>query len=405
MFDSSNVIVGLETGTSKICAVVGEVNAEGAFNIVGVGQAKSRGVRKGEIVDHVKAEEDIRAAIANAEQMADVEIRSVFLGVTGAHIRSFNNRGVYPVVSADREITEDDVRDVIKNARAINLPTDHDVIHTARQHFHVDGQPGVANPVGMLGARLEVDMHVVHGHRNRLQNAIRLVKGLQLDVDGIVFNGRASAMAVLKSEQREMGAVVIDLGAGITEYVVYANGILRHSGVLAVGGDHVSNDIGIGLKIPLGQAEQLKIEHGTVAHDAEARTFTPTGEGIFPSKDINLGHMHSIMAARLEETFQLIEEDISRTGLSDHLRAGVFLSGGGSRVPGLTVMAENIFQMPVYVAGADALNGATNVSQKPEFNTAIGIVKYGASQQQPRAASDSLFGRLQKGFGKLIGRA
>ncbi len=403
MVDQPNIIVGLETGTSKICAVVGEVNAEGALNIIGVGQAKSRGVRKGEIVDPAAAEEDIRSAISNAEQMADVEIRSVFLGTTGAHIRGFNNRGVHPVVSADREITEDDVRDVIKNARAINLPVDHDVIHTARQYFHVDGQPGVANPVGMLGARLEVDVHVVHGHRNRFQNAIRVVKGLQLDVEGIVFNGRATAMAVLAADQREMGALVIDLGAGITEYVLYSNGILKHSGVLAVGGDHVSNDIAIGLKIPLARADRLKIEHGTVA-PIEARTLTLANDNGLSGKEINLGHMHRIMTARLEETFQLIDEAISRAGLRDHLRAGVFLSGGGSRVPSLTTLAEEVFQMPVYLAGADALNGATNVLQTPEFNTAIGIVKYGANQQRPSAASGSLLGRLQKGFGKLIGR-
>ena len=405
MFDHANIIVGLETGTSKICAVVGEMNAEGALNIIGVGQAKSRGVRKGEVVDSAQAEEDIRSAIVDAERMADVEIRSVFLGVTGAHVRGFNNRGVHPVVSADREITEDDVRDVIKNARAVNLPVDHDVIHTARQYFHVDGQPGVANPVGMLGARMEVDVHVVHGQRNRLQNAIRVVKGMQLGVEGIVFNGRAAAMAVLTAEQREMGAVVIDLGAGITEYVVYANGILRHSGVLAVGGDHVSNDIAIGLKIPLSHAERLKIEHGAIMSGDTARTLTLTSDVGLPGKVINLGQMHRIMAARLEETFQLIDEDLSRVGLRDHLRAGAILSGGGSRVAGLATLAEEIFQMPAYAAGADALNGAANVLQKPEFNTAIGIVKYGASQQRPSDPGGSLFGRIQKGFGKLIGRA
>ena len=250
-----------------------------------------------------------------------------------------------------------------------------------------------------------MDVHVVHGQRNRLQNAIRVVKGMQLGVEGIVFNGRAAAMAVLTAEQREMGAVVIDLGAGITEYVVYANGILRHSGVLAVGGDHVSNDIAIGLKIPLSHAERLKIEHGAILPSATARTLTLTSDVGLPGKVINLGQMHRIMAARLEETFQLIDEDLSRVGLRDHLRAGTILSGGGSRVAGLATLAEEIFQMPAYAAGADALNGAANVLQKPEFNTAIGIVKYGASQQRPSDPGGSLFGRIQKGFGKLIGRA
>src|SRR5437868_7990446 len=204
MFDPSSIIVGLEVGTSKVCAVVGEFNADGALNIVGLGQARSRGVRKGEISDPSLTEEDVRSAIVEAEQMADAEIRSVYLGVTGGHIRGFSNRGVHPVVSADREITREDVEDVIKNAKAINLPAENHVLHAIRQHFLVDGQDGIVDPVGMLGARVEVDMHVVHGHFNRFQNPIRIVKGLQLEVDQIVFNGLASSLALLTNEQKEM---------------------------------------------------------------------------------------------------------------------------------------------------------------------------------------------------------
>src|SRR3954462_16027574 len=239
MFDPDSIIVGLEIGTSKVCAVVGEVNSSGALNLIGVGQARSRGVRKGEIADAPLAEEDVRNAIVEAEQMADVEIRSVYLGVTGSHIRGFNNRGVHPVVSADREITHQDVEDVTKNAKAINLPAENYVLHAIRQHFHVDGQDGIADPVGMLGARVEVDMHVVHGNFNRLQNPIRAVKGLQLEVEAIVFNGLSSSLALLTNEEKEMGALVIDIGGGTTEFVVYINGIIKHTGVLAVGGDHV----------------------------------------------------------------------------------------------------------------------------------------------------------------------
>ena len=220
-------------------------------------------MRKGEIADAPTAEEDVRQAIVEAEQMADVEIRSVYLGVTGGHVRGFNNRGVHPVASSDREITEEDVQDVIKNAKTINLPAENHVIHAIRQHFLVDGQDGITNPVGMLGARVEVDVHVVHGNRNRFQNAIRTVKGLQLEVDEIVFNGLASSLALLTSEQKELGSVVIDIGGGTTEYVVYANGIIKHTGVLAVGGDHVSNDLAYGLKISLSRAEQLKVDQGS----------------------------------------------------------------------------------------------------------------------------------------------
>src|SRR3954469_14424728 len=316
MFDSSNIIVGLEVGTSKVCAVVGEINAEGALNIVGLGQSRSRGVRKGEICDAPAVEEDIRNAIVEAEQMADVEIRSVYLGVTGGHVRGFNNRGVHPVVSADREITEDDVQDVIKNSKAINLPAQNQVLHAIRQHFHVDAQDGIVNPVGMLGARVEVDVHVVHGNFNRLQNPIRVVKGLQLEVEAIVFNGLASSLAFPTNEQKEMGALVIDMGGGTTNFAVYAYGIIKHTGVLAVGGAHVSNDLAYGLKVPLGRAEQLKIEHGSavVEDSVKGQTITPSSELGLPLKTINLEHLHRIMSLRLEEIFQLIGHDLEQAG-------------------------------------------------------------------------------------------
>src|SRR5437762_1821947 len=265
MPDPESIIVGLEIGTSKVCAVVGEVSPSGALNIVGVGQARSRGVRKGEISDASTAAEDVRAAIVEAEQMADAEIRSVYLGVTGGHIRGFTNRGVHPVVSADREIMRDDVEDVIKNAKAINLPAENYVLHAIRQHFLVDGQDGIIDPTGMLGGRLEVDMHVIHGNFNRLQNPIRAVKGLQLEVEAIVFNGLASALALLSNEQKELGAVVIDIGGGTAEYVVYNGGIVKHTGMIAVGGDHISNDLAYGLRVPLSKAEELKVAQGAAA--------------------------------------------------------------------------------------------------------------------------------------------
>ena len=293
MFNASSIIVGLEIGTSKVCAVVGELATDGALNIVGLGQARSRGVRKGEIADAQLAEEDVRHAIVEAEQMADAEIRSVYLGVTGGHLRGFNNRGVHPVVSSDREISEDDVQDVIKNAKAINLPAENHVIHAIRQHFLVDGQDGITNPVGMLGSRIEVDVHVVHGNLNRLQNAIRTVKGLQLEVDDIVFNGLAASLALLTNEQKELGSLVIDIGGGTTDYVVYANGIIKHTGVLAVGGDHVSNDLAYGLKVPLSRAEQLKIQHGASVLDeaVKGQTITISNELGLPVKKIGRAHV------------------------------------------------------------------------------------------------------------------
>src|SRR2546425_2578232 len=316
MFDPASIIVGLETGTSKVCAVVGELSPGNSLNIIGLGQARSRGVRKGEIADPPTAEEDVRQAIVEAEQMADVEIRSVYLGVTGGHLRGFNNRGVHPIVSADREISEEDVQDVIKNAKTINLPAQNHVVHAIRQHFLVDGQDGITNPVGMLGARVEVDVHVVHGTLNRLQNAIRTVKGLQLEVDDIVFNGLASSLALLGNDQKELGSLVIDIGGGTTDYVVYANGIIKHTGVLAVGGDHVSNDLAYGLKVPLSRAEQLKIEQGSaiVEDTVKSQTLALANELGLPLKTINLEHLRRIMSLRLEEIFQLIGRDLEQSG-------------------------------------------------------------------------------------------
>lgn len=392
MFDSSTIVVGLEVGTSKVCAVVGELSVDGALNIVGLGQSRSRGVRKGEIADAPVVEEDIRHAIVEAEQMADVEIRSVYLGVTGGHVRGFTNRGVHPVVSSDREISEEDVQDVIKNAKTINLPAQNHVIHAIRQHFLVDGQAGITNPVGMLGARVEVDVHVIHGNLNRLQNAIRAVKGLQLEVDDIVFNGLASSLALLSNEQKELGAMVIDIGGGTTEYVVYANGIIKHTGILAIGGDHVTNDLAFGLKVPLSRAEQLKLEHGVALMEdsVKGQTLNCTTELGLALKPINLEHLRRIMSLRLEEIFQLIADDLEQTGVLAYSRAGVFLCGGGARIPHIAKQAEQVLKMPASIGKTNSISGLKSALDQPEFATAIGLVKFGSFQQRKRATRPSI---------------
>ena len=403
MFDDSNIIVGLEIGTSKVCAVVGEQAADGALNIIGLGQARSRGVRKGEVVDPKQAEEDVRNAIVEAESMAGAEISNVYLGVTGGHIRGFNNRGVHPVVSANREISEDDVQDVVKNAKAINLPAENSLVHAIRQHFFVDGQDGITNPVGMLGSRLEVDMHVVHGNTNRLQNPIRIVKGFQIQVNEIVFNGLAASLALLSNEQKELGALVIDIGGGTTDYVVYVGGVIRHTGVLAIGGDHVSNDLAYGLKVPLSRAEKLKLEHGSAVVDeaAQGRAVTFTNELGLPIKTINVGHLQRIMSLRLEEIFQLIAQDLEQAGLCDYLRAGVFITGGGARVPHIAKLAEPVLQMPVSIGQTNSISGLKSALDQPEFAAAIGLVKFGSFKNRKRDGKSSLSQGIKDVFGKF----
>lgn len=402
MFDSSSIIVGLEIGTAKVCAVVGEVSGEGALNIIGVGQARSRGVRKGEIVDTSQAEEDVRNAIVEAEQMADVEIRSVNLAVSGGHIRGFTNRGVHPVVSADREICEDDLDDVVKNAKAINLPAENSVVHAIRQNFIVDGQEGISEPTGMLGSRLEVDVHVVHGIMNRLQNPVRLVKGLQLNVDAVVFSGLASSLSLLSCEQKELGALVIDLGGGTTEYTVYVDGVIKHTGVLAVGGDHVSNDLAYGLKVPLGRAEQLKLDHGcAVCDEPDAELTLPGGVGM-PPRIVNRRHLLRIMSMRVEEILQLVEADLQESGFADHVRTGVFLCGGGARLPRVAELASQVFEIPAYVGRTNSISGLRSALDQPEFATAIGLVKFGSFQHKRRNGGRSLTGGILSSVGNLF---
>ena len=405
MFDRSSTIVGLDIGTSKVCAVVGQMNDAGALNIVGLGQAKSRGVRKGEIVDFNLAQEDIRNAIVEAEQMADVEIRSVYLGVSGVHVRGFNNRGFHPVASHDREIMQEDVEDAIKNAKTINLPAENRIIHVIRQHFLVDGQEGVLNPIGMFGARVEVDVHVVHGLYSRLQNPIRAVKALQLEVEDIVFNGIATALALLNTQQKELGALIIDIGSGVTEYAVYSRGVIKHTGVLAVGGDHLSNDLAYGLKVPLGRAEQLKLDYGAAIVDDRAR-----GQSIALSNDlgihernISLEHLRRIMAARLEEIFEIIAQELDEAGMLSQVREGVFLAGGCARVPEIQRLANRVFGLPVCLAKTNSISGLKSALDQPEFSTGIGLVRYGSFEWKKRASQKTgLTGGIKNAFSSIF---
>jgi cell division protein FtsA len=268
-----------------------------------------------------------------------------------------------------------------------------------RQHFCVDGQDGVTNPVGLLGARLEVDMHVIHGHANRLQNVIRLVRATSLDVEEIVFNGIATSLALLSNEQKELGALVIDIGGGTTEYVVYSDGVIRHSGVLAVGGDHVSNDLAYGLKVPLSRAEKLKLEHGSalIHESAKGQSLSITNDLGLELKRVNVEHLQRIMSLRVEEILRLIAQDLENVGLTDYLRAGVVLCGGSSRAPGIVTLAENTFQMNVMPGHASAVSGLTTALDQPEFATAIGLVKYGSLKNRKKSAGKSLISGGIKG--------
>ena len=382
MFDPSNIIVGLEVGTSKICAVVGETSSSSTPNIIGVGQCRSRGVRKGEITNVSNASEDIRDALAEAEEMADVEIRSVWLGVSGGHVAGFNNHGSHQVPSVDRDITDDDVAHVMKNAKVANMGADRYPIHVNRHHFTVNGQDGISNPVGMLGQSLEVDVHITYGNFNRLQNPVRAVKSLQLEVEGIVFTGLASALAVLTPEQKQQGTLVIDIGGGTTDYAVFHEGLVRHTGVLAVGGDHITNDLAYFFKLPLVSAENLKLEHGGafVEDSVKGRTIMLASEHGLPEKTINLEHLRRIMKERVEETLQLIEEELTDRNVMPFVRSGVVICGGGAHIAGIHRMAENVFQVPAYAGRSLAMSGTKATLDQPEFAAGVGLVRFAAMQ-------------------------
>ena len=374
MFDPSSIIVGLEIGTSKVCAVVGELSADGALNIVGLGQARSRGVRKGEIADAPAAEEDVRHAIVEAEQMADVEIRSVYLGVTGGHVRGFNNRGVHPVVSADREIYGGR-RAGRHQERQDHQPARREPRHPRHSPAFPRGRPGRHHQPGRACSARASRWTCTSSTAtcNRLQNAIRTVKGLQLEVDDIVFNGLASSLALLTNEQKELGSLVIDIGGGTTEYVVYANGIIKHTGVLAVGGDHVSNDLAYGLK----SAAQPR----RAAQDrARRRRAGRRGQ----RADSELHRQRAGAAAQDQSTSNICaascrcgwrksssssRQDLEQAGALDYLRAGVFLCGGGARIPQIAKLAEQVLQMPVSLGKTNSISGLKSALDQPEFAT------------------------------------
>src|SRR3954467_12731587 len=383
---SNDLMVGLEIGTSKICVVVGESRPDGTIKVLGVGQAPSRGVRKGEIVDFETAMKCVHEAVVDAEQKSDVMIRSVYVAVAGSHIQSFNNRGCVTLPEDRDEIDEQDVEDVKINAREVSIPAQNAFLHTMIQHYHVDGQDGVLNPVGMLGQKLEADFHIVHGVRTRIQNTIRCVKELPLEVEDVVLAPLASAQVVLTQHQKNLGALVIDIGGGTTDYVLYSEGAVKQSGVLAVGGDHITNDISMGLRIPMARAEKLKIEEGscTLGNCLPGETILLKDDSGFAGKEIERETLNTIIHLRLRETFELLKNQLEEESFINFVGAGVFIFGACSLLGGIDHLAEEIFDMPAHSAHAQSMSGLTSAFENPQFSTAIGLIKYAHAVQADR---------------------
>ncbi len=389
---SSDLMVGLEIGTSKICVVVGESRPDGTVKILGVGQAPSRGVRKGEIVDFETAMKCVHEAVVDAEQKSDVMIRSVYIGLTGAHIQSFNNRGTVVLPEDRDEIEEQDIEDVKLNAREVSIPAQNAFLHSIIQHYHVDGQEGVLSPVGLLGEKLEADFHIIHGVRTRIQNTIRCVKELPLEVEDVVFSPLAAAQVVLTQQQKNLGALVIDMGGGTTDYILYVDGAVKQSGVLAVGGDHITNDISMGLRIPMTRAEKLKLEEGSaiLGNCLPGETVILKDDSGFAGKEVERETLNTIIHLRLRETFELLKRRLEEENFLNYIGEGIFITGGCSHLSGIDHLAGEVFDLPARVSHAQTMSGLTSAFENPQFSAAIGLIKYAQAVQVDRPRSGRL---------------
>ena len=373
-------IVGLEIGTSKVCAVVAEARLDGTIKINGVGQAPSRGVRKGEIVDFETAGKCVREALADAEEKSDVMVGSVYLAVSGGHIESFNNRGSINIPEDRDEICEEDFEEVQSAAREVSIPAPNQFLHSILQHYYVDGQDGVLNPIGMSGRTLEADFHIIHGIGTRIKNSIRCVKELDIEVEDVVFGPLASAQVVLDHNQKGLGALVIDIGAGTTGYVLYADNAIKASGCLGIGGDHITNDLSLGLRIPMARAEKLKLDEGSVVlgRAMPGERIALKDETGFAGKEIEREMLNTIIHCRVRETFELVKKQLDAKGArTDFLGAGVQLTGGCSMLRGIDELAQEVFGLPVHVTCVKGtMSGPTSAFENPQYSCAIGLVKY-----------------------------
>ena len=395
--------VGLEIGTTKVCAVVAECGRDGEVRLLGVGESPSRGVRKGEIVDFQNASKCVHDALADAEERSDQEIKSVWLAVTGSHLQSFNNRSSISLPD-ESEITEKEIGDVEYKAKEITIPKENVILHSIIQRYYVDGQEGVIDPLGMLGTKLEADYHIIHGVMTRIQNTIRCVKEFDIEVDDVVVNSVASAQVVLSDSQKQAGAVVIDIGGGVTDYIVYHDGAVRHSGAIAIGGDHITNDLCIGLKIPITRAEKLKIEEGSAMPGGHSpgEKITLKNDTGFSGKEIDREMLNMIIHARVAELFTILKKRIHDVVPEHLLGAGILLTGGCSMLRGVREVAESIFESPVSLAHAHSVSGPTSAFENPQLSTCIGLVKY-AQAVHADMPEETLLDKVGKIFNFKLG--
>jgi cell division protein FtsA len=387
-----NLIVGLDIGTSKVVAIVGEVIPEGKIEVIGIGSHPSRGLKKGVVVNIESTVHSIQRAVEEAELMAGCQIHSVFAGIAGSHIRSLNSHGI--VAIKDKEVAPGDVERVIDAARAVAIPADQKILHILPQEFLIDNQEGIKEPVGMSGVRLEAKVHMVTGAVSAAQNIIKCVRRCGLEVDDIILEQLASSYSVLTEDEKELGVCIVDIGGGTTDLAVFTEGSIRHTAVIPIAGDQVTNDIAVALRTPTQFAEEIKIKYAcalTQMATADENIEVPS-IGDRPPRRLARHTLAEVVEPRYEELLTLVQAELRRSGFEDLVAAGVVLTGGSSKIEGLVELAEEVFHMPVRLGVPQYVTGLVDVVRNPIFATGVGLLLFGYHNRDQRA--------LEAGLGK-----
>ena len=394
-------IVALDIGTTKTCALVGEQTDDGGVKFAALGAAESKGWRKGQIVNLDLAVSSIRRAVEEAETIVGVPVESASVGVAGSHVRGINSRGGVTVANRPRDIQRDDIRRAIEAARGITLPEDREVLHVLPQEFYLDGHDSIRDAIGMVGQRLEANVHIVTASGTATQNIVTAVNRAGVRVDDTVLEPFASAESCLTQDERELGCCLLDVGGGTTEMIAYSGGCVRHTAAIPVGGDHFTSDLAVGLRTPIPEAEKIKREHACVFRGLvpEDRAIEIASVGDRPPRTVFARMLAEIVEPRAQEFLMLIRDELRRGGVESQIPAGIIFTGGGAHLRGLPELAEKIFNLPVRVAAPRGLAGMTDEVSQPEYSTAVGLVLYGARTRRAAGARPSGWvGKLKSMF-------
>ena len=387
-----NMIVGLDIGTSKIVAIVGEISVDGDIEIIGLGSHPSRGLKKGVVVNIESTVHSIQRAIEEAELMAGCQIHSVYAGIAGSHIRSLNSHGI--VAIRDKEVTAGDVERVIDAARAVAIPADQKILHILPQEFVIDDQDGIREPVGMSGVRMEAKVHMVTGAVSAAQNIIKCVRRCGLEVDDIILEQLASSYSVLTEDEKDLGICLVDIGGGTTDIAVFTEGSIRHTAVIPIAGDQVTNDIAVALRTPTQNAEEIKIKYACALTQLAAsdETIEVPSVGERPARRLARQTLAEVVEPRYEELLTLIQAELRRSGFEDLIAAGVVLTGGSAKIEGLVELAEEVFHMPVRLGAPQGVLGLVDVVRNPVYATGVGLLLFGYKNRAHRSLDAGLGG-------------